>query len=212
MKKNCNSQMRSLYKTPKGIKLILSQLIVLFILISTNCNAQLYLRGHYFDGFGDPSLKKFNQWEVKDYLDDFGDPSGVKYLVLYVIGSSQYYGKFYIEILRPLDSKQSFSITVYTISGKPANPSNNSCYSGKCRDVLRYKTTEKEDILYSDGCAMLQYRINIDYAPFQNLLLSGKNPIKCILSVESEVGFGSKSYTDLYSFTLYTTNYRQLTN
>ena len=178
-------------------------------------------------------------WVIaQQYKDEWGDPSGGKLIEQKVEGSlGAMENKILVRISRVVPSADHFSILTYDLNGRPydymdinpvriengpparvlkKNPfMDPTTYPGakiiENKYLLRYKIGDRESSFYITRTSGLRNRLffEVDFSKLNAILLSTSTPIKCIIAEEVD-NSGGGTRSNLFSFTLYPANYKQL--
>ena len=176
----------------------------------------------------------------KQYKDEWGDKTGKKLIQQKVEGTFGLIEKRILVIIsKDVPSIEDFSIEVYDLNGNPfrflsitprrvENPPpkriirknpfmNPATYPGtriiENKYLFKYKIGNKESFFYitkSQGI-FLQDKLffKVNYSKLNSILLSTGEPIKCIIAEEVDE-YGTSNVSNLFRFTLYPNNYKQI--
>ncbi|MGC1391240.1 MAG: hypothetical protein WA816_09395 [Bacteroidales bacterium] len=179
-------------------------------------------------------------WVVaKQYKDEWGDKTGQQSIEQKVEGSYGWNeDRIIVKISRDVPSTDKFTIMAYDLNGKPyeyfdlnpvrvengpskkvleKNPfMDPTTYPGakviENKYLIKYKIGNSESSFYiSKPSGIFKNRLyfEIDYSKFNTVLLSTSVPIKCLIAEEIE-DFGTVKVSNLFRFTIYPSNYKQL--
>jgi hypothetical protein len=179
-------------------------------------------------------------WVVaKQYKDEWGDKTGQRSIEQKVEGSYGWNeDRIIVKISLDVPSTDKFTIMAYDLNGNPyeyfdLNPvrvengppkkvlkkdpfMDPTTYPGakiiENKYLIKYKIGSSEFYFYiSKPTGMFKNRLyfEIDYSKFNTVLLSTTVPIKCLIAEEIE-DFGTVKVSNLFRFTIYPSNYKQL--